>query len=85
MKKTNQSPLVLIIQEALILQLNHINYESTDIENDTEKKILVNMIEVESDSETVAYKCLFTIDLEVIRISIKCLFTIDLEVITSKK
>ena len=41
------------------MQLNHINCESTDSESDTEKNILVNMIEVENDYEPVIYEQLF--------------------------
>ena len=37
------------------LQLNHINYESSDTESDTDNTISVNMITVENDYEPIIY------------------------------
>ena len=38
------------------MQLKHINCESTDSENDTDKAISINMIHVENDYELIIYE-----------------------------
>ena len=55
----NSDPPGIDYTETTELQLNHINCESTEIENDTENTILVNMIKVENDYETVTYELNF--------------------------
>ena len=38
------------------MQLNHIKYESTDSESDTDNAISINMIHVENDHEPIIYE-----------------------------
>ena len=54
--ETNSDPPGIENTETTELQLNHINFESTDSDSDIENTLLVNMKEVENDYESVTYE-----------------------------
>ena len=60
-EKTTSDPQVLMTQEVTNeLQLNHINWKSSDTESDTDNTISVNMKTVENDYEPIIYEQPFT-------------------------